>query len=623
LETAIRRLLTTVAPYVACLGLAAVSVACTRKAPRSVVAPPVVAQAVTPLAMPAPAPATADTAVLHRAAAPDDVTAQGWQTEAMQDAAAKQLKVLAHALADTAERDEAHLGPLLTATFGSTPLRPANQAMLLQHPWLQVTRATLPAPQDATDGGQATALARLQAQLAQIPASESKFKIFRVEPGTDGGFSTRVWVQIWAMHAQASDQIDATWQIDWQPGGPSEGPRMRRLTVLAHQEAHATWPGGTQFAEISQAVLAGDPSWTQQLLHGIDYWLERLDVTQPINPYGHFGGAVGDVDGDGRDDVYVCQSGGLPNRLFVHQPDGTVRDIAAQAGVDLLDPSAGALILDLDNDGDQDLAVQTSAGLALFANDGHARFSSRGVVAGTAGGMGLTAADVDLDGDLDLYVSRYQADASQWTALPAPQPFHDANNGGANVLLRNDRDFRFTDVTVASGLDVHNRRYTFAAVFEDVDEDGDADLYVANDFGRKNLYRNDSSKTKGLHFVDVAAQAGVEDTGAGMSASFADYDQDGHMDLYVGDMWSSAGGRIAYQDRFVPGQGRQQVQRFAKGSSLFRNLGNGRFGDVSVETGVEFGRWAWSSPFVDLDNDGREDIVIANGFLSRPEKPDL
>jgi hypothetical protein len=190
-------------------------------------------------------------------------------------------------------------------------------------------------------------------------------------------------------------------------------------------------------------------------------------------------------------------------------------------------------------------------------------------------------------------------------------------------LLRNDRDFRFTDVTVASGLDVHNRRYTFAAVFEDVDEDGDADLYVANDFGRKNLYRNDSSKTKGLHFVDVAAQAGVEDTGAGMSASFADYDQDGHMDLYVGDMWSSAGGRIAYQDRFVPGQGRQQVQRFAKGSSLFRNLGNGRFGDVSVETGVEFGRWAWSSPFVDLDNDGREDIVIANGFLSRPEKPDL
>ena len=76
------------------------------------------------------------------------------------------------------------------------------------------------------------------------------------------------------------------------------------------------------------------------------------------------------------------------------------------------------------------------------------------------------------------------------------------------------------------------------------------DLYVANDFGRNNLYRNDGGR-----FVDVAGQAGVEDMASGMSASWGDYNQDGHMDLYVGNMFSSAGNRIAYQQRFKPEAG--------------------------------------------------------------------
>ncbi len=84
-----------------------------------------------------------------------------------------------------------------------------------------------------------------------------------------------------------------------------------------------------------------------------------------------------------------------------------------------------------------------------------------------------------------------------------------------------------------------------AASWEDYDQDGDLDLYVANDFGRNNLYRNDDGQ-----FVDVAAEAGVEDISAGMSVSWGDYNNDGQADLYVGNMFSSAGNRVTYQRQF-------------------------------------------------------------------------
>ena len=144
---------------------------------------------------------------------------------------------------------------------------------------------------------------------------------------------------------------------------------------------------------------------------------------------------------------------------------------------------------------------------------------------------------------------------------------------------------------------------------------------MANDFGRNNLYRNDDGK-----FEDVAAEAGVEDISAGMSVTWGDYDNDGQMDLYVSNMFSSAGNRIAYQRNFntqATGQIRSELQRHARGNSLFRNTGEGTFEDVSIDTGVTMGRWAWSSNFVDLNNDGWEDIVVANGFLTNDDTQDL
>jgi hypothetical protein len=229
--------------------------------------------------------------------------------------------------------------------------------------------------------------------------------------------------------------------------------------------------------------------------------------------------------------------------------------------------------------------------------------------------MGCAVSDYDLDGDLDLYVYSYifWAGAGSKAQSSYPYPYHDANNGAPNFLFRNDGDFRFVDVTDASGMDVNNRRFSLAASWCDYDDDGNPDLYVANDFGRNNLYRNRGDGT----FSDVTKEAGVVDTANGMSVSWCDYNGDGLFDLYVGNMWSAAGSRLASRISGDAGGRLESVyRRMARGSSLFRNRGDGTFEDVSVETGASFGRWSWSSQFSDLDGDGRPDLYVANGFVS-------
>ena len=153
----------------------------------------------------------------------------------------------------------------------------------------------------------------------------------------------------------------------------------------------------------------------------------------------------------------------------------------------------------------------------------------------------------------------------------------------------------------------------------DFDNDGDQDLYVSNDFGRNNLFRNDAGPQPGSRkFTDIAPSAKVEDIGPGMSAAWGDYDRDGRMDIYVANMFSAAGTRITTQKQFKTGTDqniRNRFRRFARGNTLFRNTGEG-FEDVSVQTGVTVGRWAWGSNFVDLNNDAWPDFVVANGYLS-------
>ena len=105
-----------------------------------------------------------------------------------------------------------------------------------------------------------------------------------------------------------------------------------------------------------------------------------------------------------------------------------------------------------------------------------------------------------------------------------------------------------------------------------------------------------------------------------MSAAFLDYDNDGRLDIYAGNMWSAAGQRVTASPAFMPDASpevRALYRRHARGNSLFRNRGDGTFDDTSIEAGVTMGRWAWSSDTLDFDSDGWQDLYVANGMLSR------
>jgi len=412
------------------------------------------------------------------------------------------------------------------------------------------------------------------------------------------------------------------WDLDWQTAADGR----YRLSQWRMNEETRSRSSKPCYVDVTRSALGMNASYATQLLHGVDYWRTVLDGACGIDIYGHNGVSVGDIDGDGFDDLYVCQPAGLPNRLYRNRGDGTFEDITEGSGVGILDNTACALFIDVDNDGRQDLIVVRATGPLLFLNQGGGKFRlkpdafqfatpPKGTFTGAA------AADYDRDGWLDIYFCLYvyYQGTDQYKY---PVPYYDAENGPPNFLMRNHRDGTFRDVTADTGLDKNNTRYSFCCGWSDYNGDGWPDLYVVNDFGRKNLYRNNGNGT----FTDVAAAAGVEDVGAGMSVGWFDYDNDGAQDIYSADMWTAAGERITMQEIFKkdsPARVRELYQKHAMGNCLFRNGGDGVFHDVTESSGVGMGRWAWSSDAWDFDRDGFPDLYIANGMLSGPIHDDL
>ncbi|MBI1787899.1 MAG: VCBS repeat-containing protein, partial [Acidobacteria bacterium] len=309
--------------------------------------------------------------------------------------------------------------------------------------------------------------------------------------------------------------------------------------------------------------------------------------------------------------------------------NGGWQDVTERAGVGVLDDTASALFLDLRNQGVQDLIVLTTSMPMLFLNDGRGRYrygadAFRFARPPSGSFAGMAAADFDRDGKLDLYLCSYLYFQGE-DQYRYPSPYHDAETGPPNFLFRNrlnaDGSGSFEDVTAEAGLDQNNSRYSFAASWCDYDGDGWPDLYVANDFGRNNLYQNDGGK-----FRDVAREAGVEDLGPGMSAAWFDYDRDGRPDLYVANMWTPAGQRVAADPAFGPvkaGLDPKAYHGHTKGNSLFRNLGGGAFEYTAGREGVEMGRWAWSADGIDFDLDGTPEIYIASGMITHSPGKDL
>ena len=413
--------------------------------------------------------------------------------------------------------------------------------------------------------------------------------------------------------------VDATW-VTPTADAPGGKPLLASFSVPRLVQNELTDPK-VPFEDIAASVLGGTDAWREQLQWGMNTWVRRIE--RSLNPdfLGYHGMAIGDIDGDGLEDIYVCQPGGLPNLLFRRQPDGTLTDISAAAGVDWLDNSTGALLLDLDNDGDADLAVATRTAFLIMENDGRGKFALRERLSSVGMGYSPTAADYDQDGDLDLLVLRYAGDGSKVGDFPTPHPFHNARNGGANILLQNQGAFGFKDVTDECGLGVDNHRFSFSAAWEDFDNDGRIDLYIANDFGPNQLFRNE-----GGSFVDVSSESATQDWGFGMSATWADYDRDGLMDIYVSSMFSGAGNQVIAQEDFNPSmteETRQKYLKMVRGNSLLKNRGQGRFDDITDPMAEGFAGWAWGAKFADFNNDGWEDLYVANGYVSQPDKDDL
>ncbi len=417
------------------------------------------------------------------------------------------------------------------------------------------------------------------------------------------------------------------WQLDWE-GSASGEFWVRNWQAMEETQSRSRAPG---YIDVTAAALGGNASYSSQLLHGTDYWRTVLDGACGIDIYGHNGVSIGDIDGDGFDDLYVCQPGGLPNRLYRNRGDGTFEDITEASGVGVIENTTCALIVDVDNDGRQDLIVVKASGPMLFLNQGGGRFLQKAnafVFANPPQGTftGAAAADYDHDGWLDIYFCLY-AFYQGTDQYKYPSPYYDAENGPPNFMMRNHRDGTFHDVTAETGLNQNNTRYSFCCGWSDFNHDGWPDLYVVNDFGRKNLYRNNGNGT----FTDIAPQAGVEDVGAGMGVCWFDYDNDGAEDLYVADMWTAAGERISTQDIFqkdAPREIRALYHKHAMGNSLFRNASrndgtSAAFEDATRAAGVGIGRWAWSSDAWDFDHDGYPDLYIANGMISSPSREDL
>ncbi len=418
------------------------------------------------------------------------------------------------------------------------------------------------------------------------------------------------------------EQRVGRWELEWEPSATG-GFLLRSWRLLDETQSRASAP---VFADITAQAFAGNSSYSSQLLRGADYWRTVLDVACGIDIYGHNGVSIGDIDDDGFDDLYVCQPAGLPNRLYRNRGDGTFVDITESSGVGVLENTACALFADFDNDGRQDLIVVRTNGPLLFVNQGNGKFRQRPDAfhfaqppQGTF--TGAAVADYDRDGWLDVYfcLYLYYQGTDQYTY---PSPYYDAENGPPNFLMRNQRNGTFRDVTAEAGLNKNNTRYSFCCGWSDYDRDGWPDLYVVNDFGRKNLYRNNGDGS----FTDVAPRTGVEDVGAGMSVCWFDYNNDGADDLYVADMWTAAGTRISTQKVFqkdAPEEVRALYRKHARGNSLFRAASNGTFQDTGASAGVEMGRWAWSSDAWDFDHDGFADLYIANGMVSGSSRDDL
>ena len=340
--------------------------------------------------------------------------------------------------------------------------------------------------------------------------------------------------------------------------------------------------------------------------------------------------AIADVDGDGRPDIYfVSQVGG--NQLWRNLGGGRFENITASAGVAVAGKvSVSASFADIDNDGDEDLYVTTvRGGNMLFENDGKGHFKDISAASGlnyTGHSSAAVFFDYDHDGKLDLFlvnVGRYttntiggEGDAKYYVA------FEDAFSGHlhperseASILYHNDGKNHFVDVSQKMGL--HDLSWSGDASVVDVNDDGWPDLYVLNMLGDDHYYEN----VGGTHFVDKSRQIFPRTSWGSMGIKVFDFNNDGKMDIFITDMHSDM------SDMIGPDPAKEKAKSTMKwpvsfrgtgktsiwGNSFFVKDGPGKFHEASDALGAE-NYCPWGLSVGDLNADGFDDAFIASGM---------
>jgi tetratricopeptide (TPR) repeat protein len=531
----------------------------------------------------------------------------------------------------TSSRDSSVLADFLDPSIQASSLRVAAESNLRSHHGIRSSKRTFNAE---VIPGRELFLQNIQKWLGQISqVLTAEFEVTGIRQRSVAPLRIDLDIRYNLVASRQNkitgqrEQRVGYWQTEWSwNDNPAPGSSNWKATKWKATEEILTTAPLPGFIDVSRNALGAVDSYKSQLLHGSDYWRTVLDGACGVDVYGNNGIAAGDFDNDGFDDLYICQPAGLPNRLYRNRGDGAFEDVTEKAGVAVLDNTACALFADFENKGLQDLLVVCGSGPLLFLNQGNGAFTlKRDAFKFEHPPQGAfthaAIADYDGDGRLDIYFCLY----SYYLGLDQyhyPVPYFDARNGPPNFLFRNEGNATFTDRTAAAGLNAENDRYSFACAWGNSPANTLPDLYVANDFGRANLYRNNGNGT----FAAVSSQARVNDPGAGMSAAWSDFDNDGNEDIYVANMWSAAGQRVSTQNIFqekAPQDIRAHYRRHARGNALYKNHANGAFENISPQAGVEMGRWAWCSDFWDFDHDGYPDLYVANGYISAPDRSDL
>jgi len=359
------------------------------------------------------------------------------------------------------------------------------------------------------------------------------------------------------------------------------------------------------------------------------------------------GVAIGDVDGDGLPDIYLCGLDG-PNALFRNLGGWRFEDITASAGVACPeDFSTGAALVDIDGDGDNDLLVNAvGTGTRLFLNNGHGRFEEKkdsGLLR-RFGATSLALADVDGDQDLDLYVANYRTTTIRSTGFALlnvrgrkvirPQDQNDLEitaegkvlehgepdafylNSGGGVFQRVSwLEGAFTDEE-GQPIKATPRDWGLTAMFRDINRDGNPDLYVCNDFHSPDrIWLGDGHG----HFRAIPRLALRNTSTFSMGVDFADIDRDGRDDIFVSDMLDARREkRMAQFSAMEPTASflgvfddRPQYGR----NTLHWNRGDGTYAEIAHFAGIEASAWSWAVAFLDVDLDGYEDLLMTTGHL--------